>query len=111
MVKYTCFKYLLIALENDGKLTDSKCRWLRTSFIDENFALIAAFECYLVDKNEKELLDTMATIIRMQSLRVEQTELDTFINRIIFFMGQIYEHPNMLSFAIERYSRVFKGIC
>ena len=26
-------------------------------------------------------------------------------------MGQIYEHPNMLTFAIERYSKVFKGIC
>lgn len=26
-------------------------------------------------------------------------------------MGQIYEHPNMLNFAIHRYSKVFKGIC
>lgn len=68
--KYTCFKYLLIALENEGKLTDAKARWLRTSFIDENFALIAAFESYLADKNEKELLDNMAIIMRMHSLRV-----------------------------------------
>jgi len=54
----------------------------------------------------------MSMIVRMQpSLRTEQTELDTFVNRIVFFMGQIYEHPNMLAYAIERYSRVFKGIC
>jgi hypothetical protein len=65
----------------------------------------------LVDKNEKELLENMNLMMRMQNLRVEQTELDTFINRIAFFMGQIYEHPNMLTFAIGRYSKVFKSIC
>jgi hypothetical protein len=33
-------------------LDEVKSRWLRVNFIDENFALISAFETYLVDKNE-----------------------------------------------------------
>jgi hypothetical protein len=72
---------------------------------------VSAFETYLIDKNEKELLENIDLIMKVQSLKIKKTELDTFVNRIAFFMSQIYEHPNMLTFTIEKYSRVFKGIC
>lgn len=111
LAKYNMFKYITQALQNEGKITDTVNRWLRLNFVDENAAVISVFESYLVDKNEEDFLENLDLVMRMKNLRVEQTELDTFVNRLTFFLGQIYEHPNMLNYTVEKYNRAFKGIC
>ena len=47
----------------------------------------------------------------MRHLKIEKTELESFIKRIVYFLKQIYEHSNILDYTIRTYNAAFRGIC